>query len=85
MAEAVYVLCLLTSATVAFLLLRGFARTRGRILLWSGLGFVGLALNSLALVFDQMVVPQQDLSLLRGGPTLIGMSLMVFGLIWDAE
>ena len=35
MAEAIYVLCALTSALCAVLLLRAFARTRVRLLFWS--------------------------------------------------
>ena len=44
MAAAVYVLCALTSLACAVLLLRGFAQRGVRLLLWSGLGFVGLPL-----------------------------------------
>ena len=46
MAAAVYVLCALTSIACAVLLLRGW-RSRGvRLLLWSGLGFVGFAIGT---------------------------------------
>jgi hypothetical protein len=83
MAEAVYVLCFLTSAAVAVLLLRGFVKTRSRLLLWCGLGFVGLCLNNLMLVIDVMVVPEIDLSMLRNLPALAGMAVVIFGLIWD--
>lgn len=85
MAEAVYILCFLTSALIAILLLRGYARTRSRILLWSGLGFAGLCVNNLMLVFDQLVVPGIDLSLARNTPALLGMALMLYGLICDSD
>ena len=52
MAEAVYIMCFLTSAAVAWLLLRGYMRTRTQVLLWSGLGFVGLCLNNVMLIID---------------------------------
>jgi hypothetical protein len=84
-AESVYILCMLTSAAVAFLLLRAYSSTRARILFWSGLGFVGLALNNVLLVIDLMVVPQTDLSMVRNLPSLVGMALLLYGLIWEAE
>ena len=51
MIQLVYVLCALTSIACAVLLLRGYFRTRVRLLLWSGLCFVGLALNNALLVY----------------------------------
>lgn len=82
---AIYILCFLTSVAIAFLLLRGFARTGERILAWTGLGFLGLSLNNAVLIVDAMVVPGMDLSLLRNIPTLLGLTLMVYGLIIDAD
>ena len=85
MAETVYILCFLTSAAVAVMLLRAYVRSRARILLWSGLGFVGLCLNNLLLVIDMMVIQSVDLSVVRNVPALIGMAILVYGLIWDSE
>ena len=62
MAILVYALCALTSTACAVLLLRGYARSHFRLLLWSGLCFVGLALNNILLVVDKQVVPDVDLS-----------------------
>jgi hypothetical protein len=84
-AEAVYVLCFLTSAAVAFLLLRAWARMRRRILLWSGLGFVFLCLNNLMLVIDLVIIPEHDLALVRHLLALIGAALLVFGMVWDGD
>ena len=81
----VYVLCALTSAACAALLLRGYRRARQRLLLWSGLCFVGLALNNLLLVIDVRVAPQTDLSLVRTLPALAGVALLLYGFIWDAD
>lgn len=81
----VYVLCALTSGLCAVLLLRGYAKSRARLLLWSGLCFAGLALNNLLLVIDVRVVPELDLSLWRTIPALIGISLLVYGLIWETR
>lgn len=85
MADAVYLLCAVTSLACAVLLLRGYVRSRVRLLLWSSLCFVGLALNNALLVLDLIVMPESDLSLLRNLPALVGMALLVFGLVWEAE
>ncbi len=85
MADAVYLLCAVTSLACAVLLLRGYVRSRVRMLLWSCLCFVGLALNNVLLVLDLIVLPERDLSLLRNLPALAGLALLVFGLVWEAE
>lgn len=85
MAEAVYILCAVTSAACAVLLLRAYLRTRTRLLLWSALCFFGLALNNLVLVIDLLVVPETDLSTWRLVPSAAGILLLVYGLVWDAE
>ena len=85
MAEAVYLLCAVTSVACAVLLLRAYLRTRTRLLLWSGLCFAGLSLNNVVLVVDLIVVPDTDLSTWRLVPAAAGMVLLVYGLVWDAE
>jgi hypothetical protein len=81
----VYVLCALTSLACAVLLLRAFGRTRQRLLLWSGLCFCGLALNNALLVINTRFLPETDLSLVRTLPALIGVSLLLYGFIWDTD
>ena len=49
MASVVYALCALTSLACAVLLLRAYRRSWARLLFWSGLCFVGLALNNVLL------------------------------------
>lgn len=85
MAEAVYLLCAVTSSLCALLLLRAYARTGTRLLLWSGLCFVGLALNNALLVVDLMIVPDTDLSTWRLVPAVLGVALLLYGLIWESE
>jgi Family of unknown function (DUF5985) len=85
MATIVYVLCALTSAACAVLLLRGYARNGVRLLLWVGLCFVGLALNNILLVVDVRVVPSMDLSLWRSLPALAGLMLLIYGLVWETR
>jgi hypothetical protein len=84
-AEAVYILCAATSAACAVLLLRAYARSKARFLLWSGLCFALLAANNVLLYFDLAVFPDVDLRLLRHGSALAGLLLLVWGLVWDAE
>jgi hypothetical protein len=85
MATAVYLLCALTSLACAVLLLRGYRQRRVRLLLWSGLAFVGFAVGNTMLVVDTAVVPTVDLSLLRSLPVLAGLVILIYGLIWDTK
>jgi hypothetical protein len=84
-AAAVYVLCALTSLACAVLLLRAYTQRRVRLLLWSGLGFVGFALGNAVLVLDMVVLPDGDLSLFRNLPVLAGLAVLVYGLVWDTQ
>lgn len=85
MAQIVYLLCALTSGVCAVLLLRAHRRTGTRLLLWSGLCFIGLAVNNAALVVDLLVVPEADLATWRLTPSVAGISLLLYGLVWDTE
>ena len=91
MAEAVYVLCALTSVLCALMLLRGYARSGTRLLLWSGLCFVALAMNNILLFIDKVVLPSRDgvlgvsFSVLRAATALVGLALLLYGLIWDSD
>jgi hypothetical protein len=81
MAEAVYLLCALTSFVCAVLLLRGYRASRTPLLFWSCLCFVGLALNNVLLFVDLVVVPEFDLRVLRAGTALASLALLVYGLV----
>ena len=83
MAEAVYILCALTSVLCAGLLARSYGRARTRLLMWSTLCFVGLAINNVLLLVDLMIVPDVDLSGLRSSVALISVALLVIGLTWE--
>jgi hypothetical protein len=85
MATLVYTLCALTSLACAVLLLRGYASTRARLLLWSGLCFAGLAANNALLLIDKSLVPAVDLSLWRTLPALAGVALLLYGLVWETR
>lgn len=84
MANLVYVLCALTSLACGILLWRGYVQSRARLLLWSALCFAGFFLNNVLLIID-VHVPQVDLSLWRSVPALIGIALLIYGLVWDAD
>jgi hypothetical protein len=85
MATLVYALCALTSLACAVLLLRGYLRSRARLLLWSGLCFAGLALNNVILLVDKRLVPSVDLSLWRSLPAVVGVAILLYGLIWETR
>jgi Family of unknown function (DUF5985) len=84
-AGIIYALCALTAALCAGLLLQSYGRSRYRLLLWSGLCFAGLTINNMLLVLDKVVLPHIDLSPWRSAVALIAMSILLYGLIWDAE
>jgi hypothetical protein len=85
MAAAVYVLCALTSLACAILLLRAYQARGVRLLLWSGLAFVGFAFGNMMLVMDRVVTgPEVDLSIWRSLPVLAGLAVLIYGLVWDA-
>jgi hypothetical protein len=85
MAEGVYILCALTSLFCAGLLIRSYRAQRTRLLLWSSLCFIGLALNNALLVIDVMLVPNTDLSWLRTSVAAVAMLLLLVGLIWESR
>lgn len=86
MAKLIFSLCAGTALICAWLLLRGYARSKSRLLLWSGLCFVGLSLNNVLLLIDRFALPSStDLSTMRLIPALAGMLLLVYGLIWEKE
>jgi hypothetical protein len=85
MAQVVYALCALTSVICAILLLRGFLATGARLLFWAGLCFVGLATNNVLLFIDMGLVRDVDLSAWRSLPTLLGLTLLIYGLVWETR
>ncbi len=85
MGSLIFSLCALAAATCAYLLLHAYARGGYRLLLWSGVCFVGLTLNNLTLLADKIFVPHVDLSIARVSLAVISMTVLLYGLIWDAE
>ena len=85
MTELIFILCAITSIGCAVALLRSYYKDRSRILLWTALCFVGLALNNVLLTIDLLVLPNTDI----GGPfwrnllSAVSGAILLFGLIWE--
>jgi hypothetical protein len=84
MPSVVYLLCAATSLACMVMLVRGYLRSRARLLLWSGLCFACFFLNNLLLFVDMIMVPDADLSMYRALVSLAGIGLLLYGLIWDS-
>ena len=85
MAEAVYILCALTSVACALLLGRKYLRRRTPLLLYACLCFGLLAVNNVLLVIDLVVLPESDLRFWRTGAALAAVALMLYGLLTECE
>lgn len=85
MGVVIYSLCAVTALVCAWLLLRAYGRSHYRLLLWSGLCFVGFTANNILVVLDKAVFPDIDMSTLRLIVALIAMVVLVYGLIWDTK
>jgi hypothetical protein len=84
-AEAIYLLCALTSLLAAALLLRHYRATRTKLLLWSCVGFFGLAANNILVYIDLVVVQSIDLALPRSAAGAIAMATLLYGLVWETR
>jgi hypothetical protein len=82
---ALSMLALLTSLSCMVLLLRGYAASGVRLLLWSGLCFVCLSANNGLLFFDLVVFPNVDLRLYRVLAGFAGVLCLLYGFVWEAE
>ena len=83
--SGVYTLCLLTCIACTFLLVRAYRASRARLLLWSALCFILLAVNALLVILDIIVFPNIDFALWRPLLALAAVSVLLFGFIWDRE
>lgn len=85
MAEAVYILCAITSLLCAVLLYKGYRGSRSRLLFWSSLCFAGLALNNALLLVDIFTGPSLDLRLPRTGLAVLALAMMAHGLVGESR
>ena len=85
MGGAVYLLGVAVTLTCAVLLLRGYARGRKRLLLWSSLCFFGLALSNVLVFVDLAILPDVDLYLWRLISAAVSMLILIYGLVWEGD
>jgi zinc transporter ZupT len=85
LAGLVYLLGALVTALCAVLLLRGYARSRSRLLLWSGFCFIGLTISNALLFVDLQIFTEVDLYMWRLGTAAGAMLLLVYGLVFESE
>ena len=74
-----------TSLACMLLLLRAYAASGLRLLLWSGLCFVCLTASNVLLFFDVVIFPEVDLRPYRLVAALVGIVFLLYGFIWEAE
>lgn len=85
MGPAVYILGSLTTLACGVLLLRGYFRGANKLLLWSAICFLGLAVSNFLVFVDLVLLPNVDLYLWRLLVAAIAMSALMYGLIWESE
>lgn len=82
---AVYVLCLVTSAICAALLLRAYRANRTKLLLYTALGFGLLSVNNLFLVGDMVVFANINLWPYRVAANVAAIGVLVYGFMFEVE
>ena len=85
MEETVYVLCATTALACGLVLLRGWRRSRVRLLLWCALFFLTLAVENAILFVDLAIVPTVDLSPIRNSLALAGVLVFLVGVVWETR
>lgn len=83
MTLVVYALCALTAFACALLLLRASRQSASRMLFWSGICFALLTVSNLLLLVDAYVFPDVGLWPLRHGISLLAVSVLLYGLIFE--
>ncbi len=82
---AVYGLCLIASVVCAGLLLRSYRAGRSKLLLYTALGFIFLALNNLFLVGDMVVFPEINLWPYRQAASIAAVAVLLYGFTFEVE
>jgi hypothetical protein len=81
--NVVYLLCFLTSLSCCLLLIRSYRRNKSKVLLWTAACFVLLAIDNLLVVLDLILLPDVDLLLPRLLATLLAVSTLIIGFVWE--
>lgn len=83
-ASIVYLLCGVTSTACFVLLLRGYLRTRTRLLLFASLSFAVFAVNNILLYYDLVVIAEgPSLAMGRACLGLAGALILLYGMLWE--
>jgi hypothetical protein len=85
MAEVVYAMCAMTSALCAVLLARSYRSSGVPLVGWSAVCFAALTGNNVVLFVDLVVIPDVDLMPIRSLVALVGLTALLFRLVWDAR
>lgn len=85
MPTLVYTLCFVTSGICAALLLRAYVRTKARLLLWSAVAFVCLAVNNFFVLGDMILFPDINLLPYRYAAAFASVCVLIYGFIWEVE
>ena len=85
MALFTYLLCGVTAAACAVMLLRAYGRSGVALLWWSGVCFALLTASNFLVAVDLILLPKIDLFVVRNLTALLGLSLLLYGLIWESE
>ena len=86
MASLVYLLGTVVTLLCAILLLRAYHSVRMKLLLWSGLCFVGLTLSNAVLCIDLILLPEAvNLYMWRLATAAGAMLLLIYGLVFESE
>lgn len=85
MLSVIYILGTLLGLLCAIMLLRAYKNVGSRLLLWSGLCFVGLSISNLFVFIDLVLVPEVNLYSVRLWTAALATMLLVYGLIWESE
>jgi hypothetical protein len=86
MASLVYLLGTVVTLLCAILLLRAYHGVRMKLLLWSGLCFVGLTVSNALLCIDLILLPETvNLYMWRLASAAGAMLLLIYGLVFESE
>lgn len=81
----IYILCAATALTCSAMLWRSYRRNAVRLLFWSSVCFLGLAVENLFLYLDRIALPAVDLRMPHHLAGLLAFSSLIYALIWEAK
>ncbi|MGH7139189.1 MAG: DUF5985 family protein [Pirellulales bacterium] len=84
MVGLIYLLCAGTALICAALLWRSHRSNGVRLLFWSSVCFVGLAVESILLYVDRVTLPHADLSIYRQLVGLAALVSLIYALVWES-